>query len=67
MPSLLVVLYHLISFINVWIRHDGAIGACTCCRGVVNSKKYPYTPVFLMKKYEKIWKNMKNMKKYEKI
>ena len=40
----------------------------TCYRGVVNSKKYPYTPVFLMKKYEKyekiwkIWKNIKNIK-----
>jgi hypothetical protein len=33
-----------------------------CHRGVVNSKKYPYTPVFLMKKYEKIWKNIKNIK-----
>jgi hypothetical protein len=26
-----------------------------CHRGVVNSKKYPYTPVFLMKKYGKIY------------
>jgi hypothetical protein len=42
-------------------------GRCVGKRGVVNSKKYPYTPVFLMKKYEKIWKNVKNIKNIKNI